>query len=109
LGKWDFLWLIAAGGALVGGTLVVRFVPDFYYRRISFPWGRTLSGIAVAIGGLLTLSALHSVSDWGWWQWLGAGILVVSGIIYVLLPDFQREKFRNRKFSIVKAWRGLNR
>ena len=99
VGKWDWWWLIAAGGTLVGGTLVVRFVPDFYYR-IRFPWARILTGFAVAIGGLSTLSALQSPSHWEWWHWLGTGILVVSGIIYLLLPDIQREKFNNRGGSL---------
>ncbi len=90
VGNWDWWWLIAAAGSLVGGTIVVRFVPDFYYRR-RFPWVRTLAGIAVAIGGIVTLSALQPVSHWGWWHWLGTGILVVSGTVYILLPDLQRE------------------
>lgn len=96
LGKWSLWWLIAAGGLLVGGTLVVRFVPDFYYRNSyrssKFPWVRTLTGIVFALGGLVTLSALRPVRYWEWWHWLGAGILVVSGIIYLLLPDLQSEK-----------------
>jgi peptidoglycan/LPS O-acetylase OafA/YrhL len=105
--NWDWRWLVVSGFFLVGGTFVVRFVPDFYYRRSRLRWVRILTGITAAIGGLVALSALHPPSDWQWWHWLGTGILVVSGVIYLLLPDFQRQNLSNQSVSISKALRRL--
>lgn len=33
LEKWSNGWLFGAGLCLVAGTLIVRFMPDFYYKK----------------------------------------------------------------------------
>ena len=90
LQDWSWWSLAGAGIALVGGTLVANFVPDFSYR-VKIPWARIVSGIVVVTGGVLALSALQPPGNWRWYHWLGTALVVIGGTTYLLLPDLQEK------------------
>lgn len=92
--KWGLLSLICAAVLLVGGSLMLGFLPNFLYQpEKSIPrWLKRATAAATALGTAIMLFALKPVSEWTWWQLLGAVLFVLCGTAYVILSEAYKDE-----------------